>query len=50
MRDPTRHLRWVHVCPAHEAENWHTRISIQATWHTVARLCLAFRKVDGAAV
>ena len=50
MRDPTRHLRWVHVCAAHEAENWHTRISIQATRHTVARLFLAFRKVDGAAV
>ena len=50
VSNPTRHLRWVHVCAAHEAENRHTCFSVQAAWHAIARLFLAFGKVDGPAV
>ena len=50
VSNPTRHLRWVHVCAAHEAENRHARFSVQATRHAITRLFLAFGKVNGAAV
>ena len=41
MRDPTGHLRGVHVCATHETENRHVCIGIQSARHAITRLLLA---------
>ena len=50
VRDPARHLRGVHVCPAHEAENRNACFRIQSARHAVPWLLLALTEVDGAAI
>ena len=40
--DPARHLGWVHISTAHETKNRHARFWIQAAWHSVTGLLLAF--------
>jgi hypothetical protein len=48
--DPARHLLWVHVGLAHEAEHRHPALRVHAAGHTIARLLRALGKVDGAAI
>ena len=50
MRHPARHLRRMHVCPAHEAKNGDARLRVQTTGHAVPGLFLALCKVDGASI
>ena len=50
VRNPTRHLRWMHVGSAHKAKNWNTRILIQTARHAITRLLKAFAEVDSATI